>query len=179
MTSAVGKMLGVGILVLIIWAIFRLDYHVSNYMFEKLCNDPEKIGMFVYEQVELGSEYFMSFPEEIDERDLDRRFVFEDNLMLNRERFEENYELIVNEYIPVSEIGPIGLVATSVIRKSDGQILGKAVSAGNQQGWLNRLGALEGIPGVSCPTGRDEYGFSKNRKNHDNLLKEVIQMEQL
>jgi hypothetical protein len=155
------------------YLLLRWDYHVSNYMFERLCNDDSRIGLFVYEEVALGGEYFMPFPEDAEERDLDRRFIFGDNLMLNRERLEEDYEFIVNE------VGPIGLVATSVILKSDNKILGKAVSAGNQQGWLNRLGAFDGIPGASCPSGRDENGFSNNRKNHDNLLREVIQIEQI
>lgn len=148
------------------------DYHLSNYLFKKYCAEEGRTGLFIYKKVELSDEYFMPFPQDKDPRDLDPRFIVGEDLMINRERFDQDFVLEVYKKVPVSSIGPINAVETSVIRRSDEQLLGKAVSAANGQGWLNKFGVLGGFSGVYCPSGRDENHFPRFRQAHYVLIKE-------
>lgn len=151
------------------------DYHLSNYLFKKYCSEEGRTGLFIYEKVALGDEYFMPFPKDKDPRDLDRRFIFEDNLMINRKRFEKDYIFDVYKSIPLSSIGPIIAVETSVIRKDDQKLLGKAVSLANRKGWWYRKIASFGqLTSETCPSGRDERGTPNYYKHHDLLVKEIM-----
>jgi hypothetical protein len=162
------------ILILGIYPACKWDYYLSNYLFEQYCTDPDRIGLFVYEKAQLGDEYFMPFPKDKEPRDLDPRFIFGENLMINRERFDEDFIFNVYKKVPISSIGPINAEETSVIRKSDQKVLGKAVSAANAQGWLNQFGLIGGFPGVYCPAGRDENHFPRSRLAHYALVKETF-----
>lgn len=162
------------ILVLGIYPACKWDYYLSNYLFEQYCTDPDRVGLFVYEKVQLGDEYFMPIPKDKEPRDLGQHFIFGENLIINRERFDEDYIFNVYKKVPISSIGPINAIETSVIRKADQKVLGKAVSARNWQGWLNQFGLMGGFPGVYCPTGRNEKGFSKYRHAHKALIKKIF-----
>lgn len=151
------------------------DYHLSNHLFKKYCNDKDKVGLFIYEEVPLRDEYFMPFPKDVDRRDLDPRFIIADNLMINRERFEQDFTLEVYKDVLLSNIGPINAVETSVTRVSDHTLLGKAVSLKNGKGWWFRDIQSFGQRSVdTCPTGRDEKGFSNYRYAHKALIKRIF-----
>ncbi len=78
-----------------------------------------------------------------------------------RERFEQDYIFEVYKKIQINSVGPIFEIVTSVIRKSDGKLLGKAISLRSHKGWLNTLAALGQTPGgETCPSGQDEEGFT-------------------
>ena len=162
------------ILVIGIYPAFKWDYYLSNYLFKQYCEDEGRIGLFIYENVQLNGKYFMPFPADKEPRDLGQRFIFGENLMLNRKRFDKDFNLEDNRVVPLSSIGPINAYETLVIRKVDQKVLGKAVSAKNGQGWLNRLGVLGGFSGEMCPTGRDEKGYSNYWRAHLALVKKVF-----
>ena len=151
------------------------DYYLSNYLFEKYCNEDGRTGLFVYEKVQLGDEYFMPFPKDKDPFNLDSRFVVGDNLMINRERFDRDFVLDVYKDVLLTNIGPINAVETSVIRISDQKLLGKAISLNNGKGWWYREIESFGQQTVkTCPSGRDEKGFSYYRRAHKALIKKVF-----
>lgn len=65
MLTAKGTLVGVGYVLLYLmmfYPMLRWDYYVSQYLFEQLCNDETKIGLFVYEQVELDEKYYKRNP---------------------------------------------------------------------------------------------------------------------
>lgn len=158
----------------ILYVLFTWDYYLSKYLFEKLCNDDEQIGLFVYGHVQLADQYLMPFPADKEVRDLDYRFILSDNLMINRETFDRDYLYEPYKYVQFSAAGPISLDVTMVTRRSDGELLGKAVSAKNSMGWLNRATSIAGISGDECPSGRDENNFANFNKSHKQLIKQIF-----
>lgn len=150
------------------------DYHLSKYLFKQYCEEEGRIGLFIYEKVELDDEYFMPFPKDKDPRDLDQRFVVGDNLMINKERLEQSY--ILGKYRktePISDIGPILSVETLVFRKSDNKLIGKSVHLANRLGWWINSSKL-GIRTDSCPSGYDSHGNSQSGLLHHRLVKEIF-----
>tara|TARA_R110002049_G_scaffold307795_2_gene509529 strand:- start:1200 stop:1790 length:591 start_codon:yes stop_codon:yes gene_type:complete len=158
----------------ILYALFTWDNYVSKYLFEQLCNDKEQIGLFVYEKVPLSNEYLMPFPEGEEVRNLDPFFILSDNLMINRDLFDQTYLFETYKYVQYSKIGPIGLSVTSVTRMADRKLLGKAVSAKNSMGWFNRFASLGAISGNECPSGRDKNHFPNYERSHFELIKSIF-----
>ncbi|MCF7982640.1 MAG: hypothetical protein K9K86_11710 [Pseudomonadales bacterium] len=158
------------------YTALRWDYHVSNYLFEKICNDPEKVGLFVYEKVELGSEYLKTVSESEVSISVDPRLLVESNKILDVERFSKNFVYKQYEYLPISSVGPIGFLQSYVIRKIDGKTLGKAVSASNGKGWLAQwLGVNFGGGGINCPLGADrQTKYSYYRRDHELLIRNIF-----
>lgn len=153
------------------YAACRWDYHVSKYIFEKYCNG--LVGVFIYEKVGLGHEYFVPIPGGKDPRNLDPRFIFDDNLLLNRERLEQDYSYVVHKATPISQIGPVDSIASSITRKRDGELLSQVVSAVTQLGWWAEFWSF-GYGDESCPKGRDVSGVSIRAKNHDSILRSTF-----
>jgi hypothetical protein len=151
------------------------DHYLSKYLFEKYCNEEGRVGLFIYEQVGLNKEYFMPFPVDKEPRDLDRRFIFGENLMINKERLEKDYIFDVYKSIPLSEIGPITSIETSVIRKSDKKILSKAVSIRSRKGWFSRIFSF-GYASETCPPSWRESGFdvSEYSELHNTIIKKTF-----
>lgn len=149
------------------------DYHLSKYLFKQYCEEEGRVGLFIYEKVELDDEYFMPFPKDKDPRDLDQRFVVGDNLMINRKRFDKEYIFDDYKEIPLSAIGPIFSVETWVLRKGDGKVLGKAVSLTNHLGWWIESSKF-GNKDESCPSGRDKYGLWNFHRARRLLIKKVF-----
>lgn len=151
----------------------KWDYYLSNYLFKQYCTD--RAGLFVYEKVQLGDEYFMPFPKNKDPRDLDPRFIIDDNLMINRKRFDQDFILYYYKHILVSSMGPISADETSIIRKTDQKVLGKAVSFNNGKGWWYREIESLGEPTAkSCPVGYDDEGRSYAGLLHNNLINKIF-----
>jgi len=183
------------------YVIFRWDYHVSEYLFEKYCSDPSKVGLFVYETVELPDEYFDPLPTKWvhhKDHDFDLRFSYgkrplekffdgknqtykkgihyrySGGYRINKGRFEQDY--ILKDYRPnqLPRIGPINALETSVIRKRDSKVLGKAVSFANHRGWWARAWTWEGNSANKCPSGRDKNGLANFYKKHDQLISSIF-----
>lgn len=135
------------LIIAVTYAALRWDYHVSKYMFEKICSDPDRVGLFIYERIELKDEYLMSIlsEEEIRKKNINQWLILTDDLMIDKDFFDEKYTIKAYEWIKVSDVGPINLVQSSVIQNSDNKVLGKAVSVSNGLGWLNKVGSWGGV----------------------------------
>ncbi|GEM_PF-2592065 len=144
---------------------------VTKTVFEHYCKT--NVGLFIYEKVDLGEEYFISFPDDKGPGDLDERFIFGENMMLNQQQFEQNYIYDYMKNIKVSFMGPIYSTQTIVTRKSDSKVLGKAVSGVAYVGLFKALGSNK-RPRIYCPKGQDEKGFYFFNKGHRSLLYHVF-----
>jgi hypothetical protein len=58
----------------------------------------------------------------------------------------------------LSRIGPIYTYETTIVRKSDGKVLSKAVSLLNKKGWWSRKSVLGFTVGDSCPKYKNSSG---------------------
>lgn len=131
--------------------------------------------MFIYEKIELGEECFIPFIKGKDPRGLDQRFVLNGDLIISQEQFKKDYIFEVYKKIPLSEVGPISFMETSVIRRSDSKLLGKAISLHNGRGWLmKKLTSSFGGGGESCPIDQYSRNLSYFRRNHDDLIKNIF-----
>jgi len=153
----------------------RWDYHLSSYLFDRYCSEEDRVGSFIYERIELGDEYFVPLPlNEEERRDVSQRYVFREALMIDLLLFEENYD--VSEFravTPLSDIGPIVSISSSVIRKRDDKVLGKVVTLANHRGWWIDSSPFGG--GVAfCPYGFNQMGDSNAGLAHQNLIKDVF-----
>ncbi len=140
------------------------DRILSNYIFEQYCNEEGRTGQFIYERVALSDEYFIPIPK--DPRKVNFHFIVDDNLEMDKTLLEKDYVFSkYKEAIPLSSIGPIFSIETSVTRKSDNKVLGKSISLANRQGWLTQRNILGQSPSDSCPR-----GYDKNTGSHEDSL---------
>ncbi|MCJ8295495.1 MAG: hypothetical protein MJK15_13920 [Colwellia sp.] len=149
------------------------DRAQSEQLFKKYCNEEGRVGQFIYEQVLLGEEYFRPIPT--DEKELsrlDKRFYIDDKkLLIDKHRFKQSY--IFNDQVKtmLSPIGPIYSFETTIVRKSDGKVLSKAVSLLNM---LDKSSEYFATEGETCPTGRDIQRNSLFNKNHHNIIEKTF-----
>lgn len=181
--------------------IFRWDYHLSNFMFDRLCNDPEKIGLFVYEKVELPDEYIEPLPTgwtHHDDYEYDPRFEFGEaesrffdgeksglrkglhyryagGYRINRVDISDEYKITFYEPERYSKIGPIIISRSAIHRKSDGRLLGEAASAVSLKGWFAQVGTLSGTARIHCSGGQGDEGFPNYHRSHNNLVKAIFE----
>ena len=140
------------------------DRMYSDYLFEQYCNEEGRTGQFIYERVGLGEEYFLPIPK--DPRKVNFHFIVDDNLMMDKALLEKDYVFSkYSEVMPLSTIGPITSLETSVTRRRDGELLGKSVSLFNSQGWLAERNILGQNEGDSCPR-----GYNKNTGSYEDSL---------
>jgi hypothetical protein len=157
------------------FVVLTWDYYLSKFLFKRYC-DAGLTGLFVYEQVELDGKYLKRIPEDADRLLLDRRFMLDEDWMIDRELFELEYELLFYKGRSLSTVGPIIAVETTVVRKTDGRLLGKAVSLANGLGWwINSSGFGSKVD--TCPHGRDSLGAPNYYKDHDHLAGKVFRNE--
>jgi hypothetical protein len=145
----------------------------SEHLFEQYCNEEGRVGQFIYERVALSEEYFRPIPT--DQKELDRieNSFYIDNkaLLIDKKRFKQSYSLNYLKRKVLSPIGPIYSVESTIVRKSDGKVLSKAVSL------LNKLGKTSKyfpVQGVTCPTGRDNKGHPFYNMHHFNLIENTF-----
>jgi hypothetical protein len=150
------------------------DRVISEHLFEKYCNEEGRTGQFIYERVSLDDEYFIPIPK--DPRKVNFHFIVDDNFMMDKELLEKDYAFSkYSEVIPLSSIGPISSIETSVTRKSDNKVLGKSVSLSNRQGWLAQQSILGQSPSDSCPRGYDKSkGSHEDSLLHATLVKNIF-----
>jgi hypothetical protein len=136
------------------------DMAVSNLLFKKYCNEDGRTGQFIYERVALGEEYFITIPK--DERELirvDNGFFIDDRkLLIDKHRLLQSFNINTMEKTMLSPIGPIYTYETTIVRKSNGKVLSKAVSLLNKKGWWSRQSVLGMTVGDSCPQYKSKSG---------------------
>lgn len=155
------------------YLILRWDYHLSSFRFDKLCNDPEKIGLFVYENVTLDGKYFEKI-EGADREIRDHRYLLGGNSILIENEILRDYRIRFYDTNEISSAGPIFIVRSTVHRKSDGKLLGEAVSAASLKGWFAQVGSLSGAARVFCPSGQDDKGFPNYYRAHNELVRSIF-----
>jgi len=147
----------------------------SERLFEQYCNEEGRVGQFIYERVALGEEYFIHIPtDEKELRRLGKGYYLYDNgkkLLINKNRFKQSYITNDLKEIMISPIGPIYSVESTIVRKSDGKVLSKAVSLLNMQDKTSKYFPVEG---VTCPTGRDSKGNSFFYEKHTDLIQNTF-----
>ncbi len=150
-----------------------IDRMRSEHLFEQYCNEEGRVGQFIYERVALGEEYFRAIPTDIRALDrLDKRFYIDGKkLLIDKQRFKQSYTLNNRKRTILSSIGPIYSVETTIVRKSDGKVLSKAVSLLNM---LDKFSKYFPVEGVTCPTGRDIKRVPLFIKEHSNLIEKTF-----
>ena len=150
------------------------DRMYSDYLFEQYCNEEGRTGQFIYERVGLSEEYFIPIPQ--DPRKINQHLVVDDNLMMDKALLEKDYIFSkYREVMPLSTIGPISSIETSIIRRSDNKLLGKSVNLSNRQGWLAERNILGQNSGDWCPRGYDKNkAIHKYSQLHSTLIRSVF-----
>lgn len=145
------------------------DKERSEQLFEQYCHEEGRVGQFIYERVELGEEYFRTIPSDDKELSrLDKRFyINEKKSLIDKQRFKQSYIFNYQIKTMLSPIGPIYSYETTIVRKTDGKILSKAVSLLNM---LDKSSKYFTVEGETCPTGRDIQRSSLFNKSHSNLI---------
>lgn len=148
---------------------------LTNIFFNHFCET--ETGLFVYEKIELDESYFSLIDEAKRDRGYDNRFEYNDQYSLDTANFKSEYQFnfIVND--KYSNIGPIYSKTTSLIRKSDKKLLGKAVSGTAYIGLFRVLGSNM-RERINCPSGRNENRKPLYYIDHNNLLNKLITRNQ-
>ena len=141
----------------------------SERLFEQYCHEEGRVGQFIYQRVALEEDFFRSIPT--DQRELDRIangfYIDNKKLLIDKERFMQSYTLNYLKRTVLSTLGPIYTVESTIVRKSDGKILSKAVSLFNM---LDKSSKYFHVEGVYCPTGRGSKGYLLLGKDHFELI---------
>lgn len=98
--------------------------------------------------------------------------------LINEREFNELYEYEQYNRTKLFPIGPIYITETSVTRKSDRKLLGKAISLTNKKGWLHELSLLWVNTGDKCPRYRDQWGGYVVNADHDTLISNIFHRKQ-
>lgn len=158
-----------------LYLIFFGDYHVSKLVFNHYCND-EFVGQFIHEKIGLSDGFFLN-PPDSPEEELQHDFTLFINDradLINERKFNELYEYEQYNRTELFPIGPIYITETSVTRKSDIKLLGKAVSLTNKKGWLHELDLLWMNAGDKCPKYRTSQGVNVVNADHNTLISNVF-----
>ncbi|KGJ88619.1 hypothetical protein [Colwellia psychrerythraea] len=145
----------------------------SDSLFEQYCNEEGRVGQFIYERVALGEEFFRSIPTDIRELDRIENSFYIDNkkLLIDKESFMDSYTINYLKRTELSSVGPIYSVESTLVRKSDGKVLSKAVSLLNKRGKTSKIFPVQG---VYCQTGRDNKGNHLSTKHHFDLVENTF-----
>ncbi len=145
----------------------------SESLFEQYCHEEGRVGQFIYEPVALGEEYFRPIPtDEVELRRIANSFYIDNKkLLIDKEIFIGGYDIKYLKRNVISLVGPIYSVESTLVRKSDGKVLSKAVSLLNKRGQTSKVFPVQG---VTCPTGRDSKGILFSQKHHFNLIENTF-----
>jgi len=151
------------------------DMAISNLLFKKYCNEEGRTGQFIYESVPLGEEYFRPIPK--DERELIRvdngYFIDDKKLLIDKHHLLQSFIINTMEKTMLSPIGPIYTYETTIVRKTDGKVLSKAVSLLNKKGWWSRKSVLGFTVGDSCPKYKNSSG-NILKSDHSDVLRNTF-----
>jgi len=152
------------------------DYHLSNLILQSYCDDKDFVGQFVYQREGLTDEIFREIPSGGAELRRVSGDLYLDNkkYLIDENKFNEHYIYQYSKRSLVSSIGPIYANETSVTRKSDGKVLGKAVSLVNKKGWYHELNFLMVNTGDLCPIYRSKTGRNVGNPDHFSLIQHIF-----
>ena len=161
------------VLVSSISACSSIERMRSESLFEQYCNEEGRVGLFIYERVALGKEFFRPIPtDEVELRRIANSYYIDNKrLLIDKERFKQSYTLNYLKRKELSSIGPIYSVESTLVRKSDGKLLSKAVSLLNKRGKTSKYFPVQG---VYCQKGRDSKGNHLSTKHHFNLVENTF-----
>ncbi|MGH1426709.1 MAG: hypothetical protein ACRBEE_02125 [Arenicella sp.] len=168
------RWIALAIIMLLIGGCFG-DRMVASVVFQHYCKTLP--GLYVYEKVELGDEYFLRRPHDgvIESKKLRESSIYNEKYRFNSQKIQQEYKYVYQEVSSIFPVGPIYKHQASIIRMQDGKLLSEAISLSNKRGWLVRKieKAFSGGYGF-CPTGRDDSNTPLFNKHHSNLLKETF-----
>ena len=132
----------------------------SDSLFEQYCHEEGRVGQFIYERVALEGEFFRPIPtDEVELRRIANSYYIDNKkLLIDKERFKQSYTRDFLKRVEISSVGPIYSVESTLVRKSDGKVLSKAVSLLNMQGKTNKYipcplvyhPPYKGFPSIYC-----------------------------
>ena len=152
------------------------DYHVSNFIFQSYCNDKSVVGQFIYQREGLSDDFFREIPADgIALRRVRGNFYLDNKkYLIDENKFSESYSYQFSKRSLLSKIGPIYEEKTVITRKSDGKILGKAVSLVNKKGWFHETNLLWTNTGELCPIYKSETGRNIGNSDHFSLIQHIF-----
>ncbi len=152
------------------------DYHVSNIVFNRYCNDKEFVGQFIYERIGLTKELFQEIPKDGSRLFKTRTSLYIENRkhLIDEKKFNALYSYRFSKRTKLFPVGPIYLTETTVTRKSDNKLLGKSVSLTNKKGWLSETNLVWLNTGDKCPIYRSEHGLNLVNTDHSSLIRNIF-----
>lgn len=159
-----------------LYLVFFGDYHVSNLIFQSYCNDKSFVGQFIYQREGLRDDFFREIP--IDGIALRRvsgdLYLDNKKYLIDKNKFTERYSYQFSKRSLLSKIGPIYAEETIITRKSDGKVLGKAMSLVNKKGWLSETNLLWLNTGELCPIYKSKLGRNTGNPDHFSLIQHIF-----
>ena len=155
------------------------DYHLSKLIFKNYCDDKDYVGQFIYQREGLTDNFFREIPSGGAELRRVRGNFYLDNkkYLIDATKFTKHYSYQYSKRSLISNIGPIYEEKTSVIRKSDGKVLGIAVSLVNKKGWFAETNLLWINMGALCPIYKSKTGRNIGNSDHFSLIKQIFYKE--
>ena len=162
-----------------VYLLFMWDYHVSKMIFNRICSDPARFGLHIYERVQLDDDMVEPIPETSTEPSKTNRYYLNDSQMVNPEKFQSQYKLVWDHSQVLSRIGPITTLEARIERRSDGKTLANAILVRNQLGWLSNLLTF-GYQQQTCPDlqPRPGYHVSEPVRHARSLVQETFFIKQ-
>jgi len=152
------------------------DYHVSNFLFQSYCDDKDFVGQFVYQREGLTDEFFREIPEARKDRVgiLGEFYLDNKKYLIDANKFANHYWYQFSKRSLVSTIGPIYVDETLITRKSDGKLIGKAISFVNKKGWLHGVNLSMHNTGDKCPIYTSKNGLRLTNSDHFTLIQNTF-----
>jgi hypothetical protein len=152
------------------------DYHISNLIFQNYCDDKDYVGQFVFQREGLEDDFFREIPSGgvALRRVSGNLYLDNKKYLIDETKFKRHYSYLFSKRSLISKIGPIYEEKTSIIRKSDGKILGQAVSLVNKKGWYAETNLLWHNGGELCPIYRSKSGRNIGNSDHFTLIKNIF-----
>ena len=138
-------------------------------IFEEHC---QNAGLFIYEKIDLDKKYFLPLPKNKEKLNKIGSGKIYNDMYLDIDKFERDYELIFGERTEISKLENIFYSESKIIRKSDNKLLSKALSVGGFGGGLTQKGFNK-----ICPPGERPDGWSNHNYNHIFLIKNTINLK--
>lgn len=120
-----------------VYALLRGDYHLANFLFERVCANTTELGVRVYEQEEIDPTFVTPVEDQTSSNYMKTFLTLSDDWMLNEQAITALYTIEFMRKNELHSIGPVYELVSSITRKSDGVILSKAVSVRSGAGWLS------------------------------------------
>lgn len=152
------------------------DYHLSNLIFQNYCEDKSYVGQFIYQREGLSDDFFREIPADGVALRMVSGDLYLDNkkYLIDENQFTERYSYQFSKRSLLSKIGPIYAEETVITRKSDGKILGKAVSLVNKKGWFHETNLLWLNTGTLCPIYKSKLGRNIGNSDHFSLIRHIF-----